>query len=41
MAEFSGGADANHGLYKYSATAAGLSDIFSDIANNIFTRISQ
>jgi hypothetical protein len=41
MAEHSGGTNANHGLYRYSATAAGLSDIFSDIANNIFTRISQ
>jgi hypothetical protein len=41
MAEHSGGTSANHGLYRYSSTAAGLSEIFDSIANNIFTRISQ
>jgi hypothetical protein len=41
MAEHSGGPNANHGLYRYSSTAAGLSEIFASIANNIFTRISQ
>ena len=41
MAEHSGGANANHGLYFYSNNAAGLTGIFDDIAENIFTRISQ
>jgi len=41
MAEYSGGADANHGLYYFSNDAAGLAGIFSDISDNIFTRISQ
>jgi hypothetical protein len=41
MAEYSGGADANHGLYYFSNNVLGLSAIFSSIANNIFTRISQ
>jgi hypothetical protein len=44
IAEHSGDSannNANSGLYRYSSTASGLSAIFSDIANNIFTRISQ
>jgi hypothetical protein len=41
MAEHSGGTDANHGLYYYASGTTDLSGIFSDIANNIFTRISQ
>ncbi len=41
MAEYSGGADANHGLYYFSNDVAGLAGIFSDISDNIFTRISQ
>ncbi len=32
---------ANHGFYSYSPDAAGLQVIFSKIAENIFTRISQ
>jgi hypothetical protein len=41
IAENSGGSDANHGVYYYSATAAQLNTFFSKIAENIFTRISQ
>lgn len=41
IAEHSGGPDANHGLYYFSNNSSGLSGIFSDISNNIFTRISQ
>ncbi len=41
IAEYSGGPDANHGLYYFSNNSSGLSGIFSDISDNIFTRISQ
>lgn len=41
IAQHSGGDTANHGLYYYSSDVNELSGIFADIANNIFTRISQ
>lgn len=41
IAETAGGVTANHGEYFYSPDSAGLDDIFLQIADNIFTRISQ
>lgn len=35
------GVTANHGFYAYSPDAAGLTEIFAAIAENIFTRLSQ
>jgi len=41
MAEYSGGTNANHGVYYLAPDADQLADIFLQIGNNIFTRISQ
>jgi hypothetical protein len=44
VAEIAGdetGSPANHGFYSYAPTTAELDDIFTEIAANIFTRITQ
>ncbi|MFN8411923.1 MAG: hypothetical protein U0Z26_06005 [Anaerolineales bacterium] len=41
IATQAGGTSANHGEYYFAPDASGLSAIFTKIADNIFTRISQ